>query len=161
MPRRDMPAATPTMFCSAMNISKNRSGCVFSSFSENVEILVSPSSATIRSFFSTSFTSASPYASRVATDSPIFRLILMSLLTGRSSRWGRGRGLGRKPSEAYGCDSSARAVSSSCLGTGFPCQPSMFSSNEMPLPLNVRATITRGLGPASRLHFANASMISE
>ena len=45
-PRVLNPTPTPTMFCSAIKHSKNRSGNTFINVSENVEFFVSPSSAT-------------------------------------------------------------------------------------------------------------------
>ena len=48
LPRVPKPVATPTMFCSAMKHSVNRSGNLLKNFSEKVEFLVSPSMATMR-----------------------------------------------------------------------------------------------------------------
>ena len=62
--------AVPTIPCSAMNISKKRSGATFSKRSLNVEFLTSASSATIRVSSVPTAASAVPHASRVATTSP-------------------------------------------------------------------------------------------
>ncbi len=61
-----MPTAAATSCCSAMNISKKRSGYAFWNSSEWVELLTSPSSATT-SARAPRAASASPYALRVAT----------------------------------------------------------------------------------------------
>src|SRR5438034_424044 len=45
-PRREKPKAAPTIFCSAIYISKNLSGWVFFTVSEYVELLTSASSTT-------------------------------------------------------------------------------------------------------------------
>ena len=47
LPRQDNPKATLAMFCSAIYISKNRSGCSSLNRSARVELLTSPSRLTI------------------------------------------------------------------------------------------------------------------
>ncbi len=65
-----MPMADPTIACSAMKCWKKRPGNTFSNFSLKVELPTSASRTTTRGSTSPSFTSAVPYASRVATLSP-------------------------------------------------------------------------------------------
>src|SRR5437588_675474 len=57
------------MFCSAMKISKNRSGNFLANLSVNVEFFTSASRTTTRGFASPSLTKVAPKASRVATES--------------------------------------------------------------------------------------------
>ena len=65
-----MPTAAATICCSAMYISKNRSGCASRKISAYVEFETSPSSATTSARSPPSAASASPYALRVATFEP-------------------------------------------------------------------------------------------
>ena len=69
-PRALNPTAAASICCSAMYISKYRSGCAFPKISAKVELLTSPSSATTSPRAVPSAASASPYALRVATSSP-------------------------------------------------------------------------------------------
>ena len=68
-PSTCMPTAAATIFCSAMYISKKRSGATFFTSSECVELLTSASSVTTSLRATLSAASASPYARRVATGS--------------------------------------------------------------------------------------------
>ena len=64
------PTAAATICCSAMYISKYRSGCAFAKISANVEFDTSPSRTTTSPRAAPSAASASPYAFRVATSLP-------------------------------------------------------------------------------------------
>ena len=66
-PRACSPTAAATSCCSAMYISKKRSGCACLKISANVELLTSPSRATTSPRADPRAASASPYAFRVAT----------------------------------------------------------------------------------------------
>ena len=59
-PSTCIPTAAATICCSAMNISKNRSGCALPKISAYVEFETSPSSATTRPSSPPSAASASP-----------------------------------------------------------------------------------------------------
>src|SRR5208283_5031082 len=69
-PLQAKPNAEPTIFCSAMYISKNRSGKAFLNSSEYVELLTSPSSTTISGNCGNILFRALPYAFLVATGFP-------------------------------------------------------------------------------------------
>ena len=69
-PRTCMPTAAATSCCSAMNISKKRSGWALPKISAYVEFETSPSSATTSPCAAPTAASASPYALRVATSLP-------------------------------------------------------------------------------------------
>jgi len=66
-PRLASPIAAPTIACSAIWVSTNRSGCAVSNVWLNVELPTSASSATMRESTAPSAASASPQAVRVAT----------------------------------------------------------------------------------------------
>ena len=68
MPASDRPAATPSMFASAIPIWKKRSGYFFANFFDRVLSDRSASSTTSSGCVSPRRTSASPNASRDATD---------------------------------------------------------------------------------------------
>src|SRR5687767_5118954 len=69
LPLAARPAATPAMLLSAMPTLKKRSGWSCPNHSVRVELLTSPSTTTMRSFFLPSSRSAWPNASRVAAPS--------------------------------------------------------------------------------------------
>ena len=69
-PSTCIPTAAATNCCSAMYISKKRSGCALPKISAYVEFETSPSSATTLPSAAPSAASASPYARRVATFEP-------------------------------------------------------------------------------------------
>ena len=69
-PRTCIPTAAATICCSAMNISKKRSGCSLPRMSAYVEFDTSPSRATTSLLAPAIAASASPYAFLVATSSP-------------------------------------------------------------------------------------------
>src|SRR5271169_1974455 len=62
LPRIDRPSALPIIFCSAIYISKKRSGYFNLNISEYVELLTSASSTTIFGNFGYILSSAVPYA---------------------------------------------------------------------------------------------------
>src|SRR5688572_22376061 len=70
-PQAAKPAAEPSMLCSAMKFSKKLLGNFLPNFSVYVEFLTSASSATTSGLTAPSASSATPNASRVATESPI------------------------------------------------------------------------------------------
>src|SRR6266545_7982717 len=135
-PRACSPTAAASSCCSAMYISKYRSGCALAKISANVELLTSPSSATTSPRAAPRAASASPYALRVATSSP------------RSYRGSSSSPLGN----LCGCAASGFATSTRMLrsppssaiaasgsSSALPCQPGWFSIALTPLPLIVRA----------------------
>src|SRR5581483_8555451 len=69
-PRLAIPQAAETIFCSAINISKNLSSCSFLKYSEYVELETSASKTTIVGCAGKILLSAFPYAFLVATAEP-------------------------------------------------------------------------------------------
>ena len=140
-----MPTAVATSCCSAIHISKKRSGCALANSSAWVELDTSPSMATT-SGMAPSASSASPYALRVATFSSF-------LYVGKTGSGLAGRRAAGAPRSGF-CvltlrflipPSSLIARSAMSGGSGLPCQPSLFSISENPLPLTVLAMMMVGL----------------
>ena len=141
-PRTCIPTAAATICCSAMYISKKRSGATFLKSSACVELLTSASSTTMSARARPSAASASPYALRVATGSVY--VLSSGFRAGGRVAGVQGSGLLVGNVRDATAPSSARA-SFACSGSrALPCQPSLSSRNETPFPLTVFATITVG-----------------
>src|SRR5215510_12608039 len=157
-PRTWIPTAAAIICCSAMYISKYRSGCASRKISANVEFETSPSSATTSPRPSPSALSASPYALRVATSSP-------TSYVGRSSAPTSNR-CGSPSNSALGTSTTMLRIppSSSIASVGsssaLPWKPFSFSTAFTPLPLIVFATITVGVPVVSSASAYAASIAS-
>src|SRR3989344_6507697 len=133
------------MFCSAINISKKRPGYFAWNISAYVEFLTSPSNETNKGYFSPSLARALPYALRVAAESPVLYLVFgiwtvvffLFLIAGAALATSPRRFKSTFPN-------SFKAFTKSSGASGLPCQPSLFSIKETPLPLTVLAMMTVG-----------------
>ena len=140
-PRAWSPTAAAAICCSAMYISKNRSGWAALKISANVEFETSPSTATTSPRAAPTAAIASPYAFRVATSEPTSYRGSSSGPVGKT--WGSpGSGFATSTVTFRRPPSSSIAASGS--SSGLPCQPFSFSTAFTPLPLTVRAITTVG-----------------
>ena len=155
-PTTCMPTAAATICCSAMYISKKRSAAVCLKSSACVELLTSASSTTTSLRAAPSAASASPYAFRVASGS---LYVFHSGFRG-AGRFGACQGSGFNVGNVRDGTSpiSASACFACCPSSALPCQPSLSSRNDTPLPFTVLATITVGRSPFRAR--ANASSIA-
>ncbi len=144
LPRTWRPTAAPTMHCSAMYISRNRSGATFWKSSVCVELPTSPSRTTRRGFAAIA-ARVSPNAFRVAM-APSY--VGTWYVQGFGGCGIRSSGFGGVIVMFLGPPSSAMAFSASSLDRALPCQPSLLARKETPWPFSVLATTMTGL-PAS------------
>ena len=161
-PRACMPRAAAAICCSAMNISKNRSGCWRAKSCVRVESLTSPSSTTTSGRAAPSAARAAPNAVRVATCSP-------GSYSGRTSRlpFTAAAAVCRPAGVCGGCTgtwmlriSPSSAMASSVPGSGLPCAPSASCTAATPRPFMVRARIAVGAPRVSSASVYAASMAS-
>jgi hypothetical protein len=142
-----IPTAAAIICCSAMYISKYRSGTASRKISANVEFETSPSRPTTSSRAKPTAASASPYALRVATSLPTS--YVGSSGVRRSISAARPLSSGRATSIRMFRMPPSSSIASSGLSSALPCQPGWFSTAFTPLPFSVRATTIAGLSTAS------------
>jgi hypothetical protein len=134
------PTAAPSIPCSPMNISKNRSGAAFWKSSVCVEFDTSPSNVTT-SGRAASAARASPNAFLVATSSSYAGTFTVAGLVCDNSTDSGLAGvmvIDRCP------PSSSIALAASSSLSALPCHPSALARKDTPWPFSVRATMKVG-----------------
>ena len=146
MPRSDRPSAVPTMFCSAMNISKNRSGY----FAWNISRIGRVAHFAVQHDHGRE-AGEDPLERRAVGMAGGHGLVRSDRKRARTAEGFSSSGLAvlrfRDRCLARSCrhgPSSSRAGARSSFLSGLPCQPFLSSMKETPLPLSVFAMIMTG-----------------